>query len=212
MHEPTAPGFSQDRGQDPPLSHPIRFIDLFAGIGGIRLPFEEMGYQCVFSSEWDRAACDTYEANYGERPQGDITRIAAKDIPAHDLLLAGFPCQAFSIMGKMRGFEDTRGKHLIPRGRDPGTHRLQRRLGDHPTVTRIHKGDILLRFNPRPRPHSHTNGRPHIGGGRPFICGAGSRSSPRQAAAAHSPVPAAIRCIGAGRCATCRWNGWNHGK
>lgn len=86
-----------------------RFIDLFAGIGGIRIPFDELGYQCVFSSEWDKAACDTYEANFGERPQGDITEIPAEAIPAHDLLLAGFPCQAFSIMGKMQGFADTRG-------------------------------------------------------------------------------------------------------
>lgn len=87
----------------------IRFIDLFAGIGGIRLPFDEMGYKCVFSSEWDKAAADTYEANFGERPAGDITKIASEDIPQHDLLLAGFPCQAFSIMGKMQGFNDTRG-------------------------------------------------------------------------------------------------------
>ena len=87
----------------------IRFIDLFAGIGGIRIPFDELGYQCVFSSEWDKAACDTYTANFGERPAGDITKIPAKDIPIHDLLLAGFPCQAFSIMGKMKGFADTRG-------------------------------------------------------------------------------------------------------
>lgn len=87
----------------------LRFIDLFAGIGGIRIPFDELGCQCVFSSEWDAKACDTYEANFGERPCGDITKIAAKDIPHHDILLAGFPCQAFSIMGKMKGFEDTRG-------------------------------------------------------------------------------------------------------
>ena len=87
----------------------IKFIDLFAGIGGIRIPFDELGYKCVFSSEWDKAACDTYEANFGERPAGDITKIQAEDIPPHDLLLAGFPCQAFSIMGKMKGFEDTRG-------------------------------------------------------------------------------------------------------
>ena len=86
-----------------------RFIDLFAGIGGIRLPFEELGYECVFSSEWDKAAADTYEANFGERPAGDITKIAVEDIPQHDLLLAGFPCQAFSIMGKMQGFADIRG-------------------------------------------------------------------------------------------------------
>lgn len=86
-----------------------RFIDLFAGIGGIRIPFDELGYKCVFSSEWDAAACKTYEANFGEKPWGDITQIEASEIPAHDLLLAGFPCQAFSIMGKMKGFEDTRG-------------------------------------------------------------------------------------------------------
>ena len=87
----------------------IRFIDLFAGIGGIRIPFDELGYQCVFSSEWDKAACDTYAANFGERPAGDITKIPAEDIPSHDLLLAGFPCQAFSYAGKSMGFEDTRG-------------------------------------------------------------------------------------------------------
>jgi DNA (cytosine-5)-methyltransferase 1 len=85
------------------------FIDLFAGIGGIRIPFEELNGQCVFSSEWDKDAQDTYEANFGERPKGDITKIPPDLIPDHDILLAGFPCQAFSIIGKMKGFEDTRG-------------------------------------------------------------------------------------------------------
>ena len=85
------------------------FVDLFAGIGGIRLPYDELGHHCVFSSEWDEAAADTYEANFNERPAGDITKIKATDIPHHDLLLAGFPCQAFSIMGKREGFADTRG-------------------------------------------------------------------------------------------------------
>lgn len=85
------------------------FIDLFAGIGGIRIPFDEMGYQCVFSSEWDAKACQTYFANFGTVPFGDITKIPAERIPKHDVLLAGFPCQAFSIMGKMQGFADTRG-------------------------------------------------------------------------------------------------------
>lgn len=86
-------------------------VDLFAGIGGIRLPFSEMGYQCVFSSEWDKWAQQTYFANFGEMPFGDITKEATKHhIPRYfDLLLAGFPCQAFSIMGKMQGFADVRG-------------------------------------------------------------------------------------------------------
>lgn len=101
----------------------IKFIDLFAGIGGIRLPFDELGYSCVFSSEWDEAAADTYEANFGERPAGDITKIAAEDIPHHDLLLAGFPCQAFSIMGKMQGFNDIRGTMFFEIARILGYHK-----------------------------------------------------------------------------------------
>lgn len=82
----------------------FRFIDLFAGIGGIRLGFESVGGRCVFSSEFDEDACKTYEANFGEHPSGDITKINAKDIPNFDVLLAGFPCQAFSIIGKKEGF------------------------------------------------------------------------------------------------------------
>lgn len=87
------------------------FIDLFAGIGGIRLPFSELGYKCVFSSEWDKHAQKTYFANFGEMPFGDICKDSTKKfIPSDfDVLLAGFPCQAFSIMGKQKGFEDTRG-------------------------------------------------------------------------------------------------------
>ena len=82
------------------------FIDLFAGIGGIRLGFESAGGHCVFSSEFDKDACKTYEANFGEYPSGDITKIEAKDIPDFDILLGGFPCQAFSIIGKKEGFEN----------------------------------------------------------------------------------------------------------
>jgi len=87
----------------------FRFIDLFAGIGGIRIPFEELGGKCVFTSEWDKFAQITYEANFGEIPHGDITQIEVQEIPEHDLLLAGFPCQAFSQSGLKLGFEDTRG-------------------------------------------------------------------------------------------------------
>lgn len=87
----------------------FKFIDLFAGVGGIRIPFEELGGKCVFSSEWDKFAQITYEANYGEVPHGDITKINEKDIPKHDLLVGGFPCQAFSQAGLKKGFKDTRG-------------------------------------------------------------------------------------------------------
>jgi DNA (cytosine-5)-methyltransferase 1 len=87
----------------------FKFIDLFAGIGGIRIPFEELGGECVFSSEWDKFSQITYEANFGETPHGDITKIDAKDIPNHNLLVGGFPCQAFSQAGLKKGFEDTRG-------------------------------------------------------------------------------------------------------
>jgi DNA (cytosine-5)-methyltransferase 1 len=84
----------------PPVKKPkFTFIDLFAGIGGIRLAYQNLGGKCVFTSEWNNPAKQTYEANFGEVPFGDITKISEKDIPDHDLLLAGFPCQPFSIAG-----------------------------------------------------------------------------------------------------------------
>jgi DNA (cytosine-5)-methyltransferase 1 len=88
-------------GQLPPPA--FTFADLFAGIGGLRRGFEPVGGKCVFTSEWDRYAASTYRANFSDGPrhkfEGDITKVAAKDIPEHDLLLAGFPCQPFSIAG-----------------------------------------------------------------------------------------------------------------
>lgn len=85
------------------------FIDLFAGIGGTRLPFQRLGGECVFSSEWDKFAQRTYAANFGDIPKGDITKISASEIPEHDILIGGFPCQAFSQAGLKHGFNDTRG-------------------------------------------------------------------------------------------------------
>ena len=90
------------------------FIDLFAGIGGMRIAFQNAGCRCVFSSEWDKNCQKTYYANFGEIPYGDITKINAKDIPNHDILVAGFPCQPFSSagvskknsMGRATGFAD----------------------------------------------------------------------------------------------------------
>lgn len=90
-------------------SYKFRFIDLFAGIGGIRLGFESIGGECVFSSEWDRSAQKTYFANFNESPHGDITKVSVTDIPRFNILLAGFPCQPFSNAGLKKGFEDTRG-------------------------------------------------------------------------------------------------------
>jgi len=80
-------------------NHKFNFIDLFAGIGGIRLAYQNLGGKCVYSSEYDKFAKVTYEANFGEVPFGDITKIDEKSIPDHDILLAGFPCQPFSIAG-----------------------------------------------------------------------------------------------------------------
>ena len=91
------------------IAESLKTIDLFAGIGGIRLAFQNLGASCVFSSEWDRFSRKTYAANFGELPHGDITKIPAPDIPDHDILLAGFPCQAFSQAGLRKGFGDTRG-------------------------------------------------------------------------------------------------------
>ncbi|WAG44016.1 DNA cytosine methyltransferase [Clostridium estertheticum] len=87
----------------------VTFIDLFAGIGGFRQALESYGAKCIFSSEKDKFACKSYEANYGDVPSGDITKIKNEEIPKHNILCAGFPCQPFSVSGNQRGFEDSRG-------------------------------------------------------------------------------------------------------
>lgn len=94
--------------------HQFKFIDLFAGIGGMRIAFERAGGHCVYSNEWNKYSQQTYFANFGEQPEGDITQVSASSIPDHDILVAGFPCQPFSIagvskknsLGRATGFED----------------------------------------------------------------------------------------------------------
>lgn len=85
------------------------FIDLFAGLGGFRIALESLGAHCVYSNEWDKPVQKVYAENFGDVPEGDITKVDENTIPNHDILCAGFPCQAFSISGKQRGFEDSRG-------------------------------------------------------------------------------------------------------
>jgi len=93
----------------------IKFIDLFAGIGGFRYAIQnaaaknDLTAECVFTSEIDKVCQQVYQENFGDMPHGDITQIEPESIPDHDVLLAGFPCQPFSIIGQMKGFEDTRG-------------------------------------------------------------------------------------------------------
>ena len=99
----------------------LRFIDLFCGIGGFRIAFEKQGAKCVFSSDYDKFSQQTYEANFGEKPFGDIHGVAVADIPNHDILCAGFPCQPFSLagvskklsLGLKHGFDDVKQGNLF---------------------------------------------------------------------------------------------------
>lgn len=114
LYQPLLPLSWDDLPYPPPKTWNFTFIDLFSGIGGFRQAFQASGGKCVFSSEWDKYAKKTYEANYGETPYGDIRKINKAEIPDHDVLCAGFPCQPFSLagvskknsLGKKHGFED----------------------------------------------------------------------------------------------------------
>lgn len=107
---PNCEDFKPDVPFPAPENGKFTFIDLFAGIGGIRLGYQSLGGKCVFSSEWDKEAAKTYFSNFGEQPFGDIQKIDPKDIPDFDVLLAGFPCQPFSIIGDKEGFShETQG-------------------------------------------------------------------------------------------------------
>lgn len=132
--------FRYDESSEPKFT----FIDLFAGIGGIRHPFQELGGKCVFTSEWDKFAQKTYLANFGEMPNGDITKISTKTIPVHDVLLAGFPCQAFSQAGLRKGFRDTRGTMFFEIQRILAEKRPKAFLLENVKQLRGHnKGDTL---------------------------------------------------------------------
>ena len=91
------------------MNNNVTFIDLFCGVGGIRIGMETQGFRCVFSSDINTECQRTYAENFNDTPAGDITLIDEKEIPDHDILCAGFPCQPFSISGKQKGFDDTRG-------------------------------------------------------------------------------------------------------
>ena len=104
------------RKQHEDIDRQFTFIDLFAGIGGMRIAFEKSGGHCVYSSEWNKYSQQTYFANFGEQPEGDITQVSASAIPDHDILVAGFPCQPFSIAGVSKrtvldGRRDLKIKH-----------------------------------------------------------------------------------------------------
>lgn len=123
-------------------NEPLTFIDLFAGLGGFRLALEHYGAKCVYTSEWDNHAQDVYEWNFGDRPDGDITKVDEKKIPKHDIICAGFPCQAFSISGKRQGFNDTRGTLFF----------------DVARIAKFHKPKILFLENVR-NFEKHDNGK-----------------------------------------------------
>ena len=121
-----------------------RFIDLFAGIGGFHVALKQQGLNCVFASEINKPAADAYEMNFGMRPQGDITQIKAYEIPAHDILCAGFPCQSFSVCGKRDGFESDKGLLFYEIIRIAAYHRPRIMLLENvKNILRIDDGEVL---------------------------------------------------------------------
>ena len=123
----------------------MKFIDLFAGIGGIRLAFEKAGASCVFSSEWDKHSQATYNANFGEVPHGDITSIDAAEIPKFDVLAAGFPCQPFSSIGRREGFKHaTQGTLFYDVARIIDKHRPRAFLLENVAGLTTHDGGNTL--------------------------------------------------------------------
>lgn len=130
----------------PPTERPkFTFIDLFAGIGGMRLAFQSLGGRCVFSSEIDPYAKHTYEVNFGEVPFGDITKIDEVEVPDHDVLVGGFPCQAFSIAGKRMGFEEARGTLFFDIARIIDAKRPRAFLLENVKGLKNHRGGETLR-------------------------------------------------------------------
>ena len=123
----------------------FKFIDLFAGIGGIRTGLESVGGASAFSSEWDKFACQTYFDNYNELPFGDITKINENDIPKHDLIAAGFPCQPFSNAGRKKGFADTRGTLFLDIVRIAKKHRPKVLFLENVKNLATHDGGNTLR-------------------------------------------------------------------
>jgi DNA (cytosine-5)-methyltransferase 1 len=120
----------------------FKFIDLFAGIGGFHYALSSFGAECVFASEWDKDASLVYQLNHKIKPEGDITEIKNEDIPFHDILCGGFPCQAFSISGKQGGFQDARGTLFFEIAR----------------IVEFHKPKILFLENVK-NFYKHDNGR-----------------------------------------------------
>ena len=120
------------------------FIDLFCGIGGFRLALESFGLECVFSSDIDKNSCESYYKNFNEYPSGDIREIDVEDIPHHDVLCAGFPCQSFSISGSKHGLKDERGLLINEITRVASYHKPSVLLLENVSnIKNISKGDVI---------------------------------------------------------------------